>query len=63
MITLAWTRWLGITNAATVATSYLMVVLVIAATSALRVAIATSVAAMLALNFFFLPPVGTHDGA
>ena len=61
VITLAWTRWFGITNAATVATSYLMVVLVIAATSALRVAIATSVAAMLALNFFFLPPVGTFS--
>jgi two-component system sensor histidine kinase KdpD len=58
-MTLAWTRWFGVTNAATVATSYLMVVLVIAATSTLRVAIATSVAAMLALNFFFLPPVGT----
>jgi two-component system, OmpR family, sensor histidine kinase KdpD len=58
-LTLAWTRWFDITNAATVATSYLMVVLVVAATSALRVAIATSVAAMLALNFFFLPPVGT----
>ena len=36
-----------------------MVVLVVAATSRLRVAVVTSVAAMLCLNFFFLPPVGT----
>jgi two-component system, OmpR family, sensor histidine kinase KdpD len=63
VVTLAWTRWLGLTNAATVATSYLMVVLVVAATSALRIAIATSVVAMLALNFFFLPPVGTFTVA
>jgi len=63
VITLAWIRWLGLTNAATVAISYLMVVLVIAATSALRVAIATSVVAMLALNFFFIPPVGTFSVA
>ena len=61
VVTLACVRWFGMTNAATVATSYLMVVLVIAATSPLRVAIATSVAAMLALNFFFLPPVGTFS--
>jgi two-component system, OmpR family, sensor histidine kinase KdpD len=63
VITFAWIRWLGLTNAATVAISYLMVVLVIAATSALRVAIAASVAAMLALNFFFIPPVGTFSVA
>jgi two-component system sensor histidine kinase KdpD len=59
VITFAWHAWLGVTNAATVATSYLMVVLLVAATSHLRVAIATSLVAMLALNFFFLPPVGT----
>ena len=50
---------LHVTNAATVSTTYLLVVLLVAATSRLRVAVATSVAAMLALNFFFLPPVGT----
>ena len=60
-VTLACVRWLGLTNAAAVATTYLMVVLVVAATSRLAAAIATSVVAMLALNFFFLPPVGTFD--
>ncbi len=63
VFTLAWTYWLGVTNAATVATSYLMVVLVVAATSSLRIAVATSVVAMLALNFFFVPPVGTFTVA
>jgi two-component system, OmpR family, sensor histidine kinase KdpD len=51
-------RWLGVSNPGTVSTSYLMVVLVAAATSRLRVAVLTSFAAMLCLNFFFLPPVG-----
>jgi two-component system sensor histidine kinase KdpD len=59
VVTLACVRWLGLTNAAAVATTYLMVVLVVAATSHLTTAVATSVAATLALNFFFLPPVGT----
>ena len=36
-----------------------MIVLVVAATSRLWVAIVTSVVAMLCFNFFFLPPVGT----
>src|SRR5262245_7502987 len=52
-------RWLAVSNASTVSTSYLLVVLVIAATSRLLVAVVTSLAAMLCLNFFFLPPVGT----
>jgi two-component system sensor histidine kinase KdpD len=51
--------WLEVSNAATVSTTYLMVVLLVAATSRLRVAVATSIATMLCLNFFFLPPVGT----
>ena len=59
VITLACVRWLGLTNAAAVATTYLMVVLVVAAASHLTTAVATSVVATLALNFFFLPPVGT----
>jgi two-component system sensor histidine kinase KdpD len=58
-ITLALGRWLRVSNAATVSTTYLMVVLVVAASSRLWVAVATSVVAMLCLNFFFLPPVGT----
>lgn len=50
---------LGVTNAATVSTTYLMVVLLVATTSRLRVAVLTSILAMLCLNFFFLPPVRT----
>lgn len=49
---------LGVSNVSTVSTTYLMVVLIVAATSRLRVAVATSVVAMLSLNYFFLPPVG-----
>jgi len=43
----------------TVALALLLVVLGAATTARLRIAIGVSVAAMLALNFFFLPPVGT----
>ena len=59
MVTLTLGLWLRVSNAAIVSTTYLMVVLVVAANSRLRIAVATSVAAMLCLNFFFLPPVGT----
>lgn len=58
-ITLAYARWLHVSNAAIVSTTYLIVVLIVAATSRLWVAVATSLAAMLCLNFFFLPPLGT----
>jgi two-component system sensor histidine kinase KdpD len=51
--------WLHVSNAATVSTTYLLLVLLVAATSRLAVAVVTSLAAMLSLNFFFLPPVGT----
>ncbi|HTL03608.1 MAG TPA: ATP-binding protein [Vicinamibacterales bacterium] len=47
------------TNATTVALSFLLVVLFVAAASRLWVAVVTSLAAMVAFNFFFLPPVGT----
>ena len=46
-------------NAATVSTTFLLIVLVVAATSRLWVAVVTSVVAMLCFNFFFLPPAGT----
>ncbi len=52
-------RWLLVTNATTVALTFLLIVLVVAATSRLWVAVTVSVAAMLSFNFFFLPPVGT----
>jgi two-component system, OmpR family, sensor histidine kinase KdpD len=52
-------RQLEVTNPTTVALGLLMVVLLTAALSRLRVAVATSLVAMLAFNFFFLPPIGT----
>jgi two-component system sensor histidine kinase KdpD len=59
VVTLAYARWLHVTNATTVALTFLLVVLVTAATSRLRVAVVTSIASMLCFNRFFLPPVGT----
>src|ERR1700693_3813688 len=59
-ITLVYRTWLHQhTNATTVALSYLLLVLFVAASSRLWVAVVTSIASMLAVNFFFLPPVGT----
>ena len=58
-VTTLYVRWLHVENPATVSTTLLMVVLVLAATSRLWVAVATSLVAMLCFNFFFLPPVGT----
>jgi two-component system, OmpR family, sensor histidine kinase KdpD len=51
-------RWLAIANPTTVALSYLLIVLIVAATSRLRIAVLTSALSVLCLNFFFLPPVG-----
>jgi K+-sensing histidine kinase KdpD len=59
LITWIYTSWLHVTNTTTVALTFLLVVLVTAATSRLRDAVIASVAAMLSFNFFFLPPVGT----
>jgi len=58
-ITWIYSSWLHVTNTTTVALTFLLVVLVTAATSRLRVAVITSIAAMLCFNFFFLPPLGT----
>ena len=58
-ITLVYSRWLHVSNATTVALTFLLVVLVAAATSRLRVAVVASIASMVCFNFFFLPPVGT----
>jgi two-component system sensor histidine kinase KdpD len=59
LVTAVLASWLRVSNTATVSITYLLVVLLVAATSRLRVAVVTSIAAMLCLNFFFLPPVGT----
>lgn len=58
-VTLVYTRWIHVTNATIVALTFLFIVLITAASSRLRVAVLTSIASMLCLNFFFLPPVGT----
>src|SRR6185295_3386831 len=58
-VTTALRLWLQLANATIASLSYLLVVLVAATVSTLRVAIAVSVAADLFLNYFFLPPLGT----
>lgn len=59
LVTVVYARWLHVSNSTIVSLSFLLVVLVVAATCRLRVAVTTSFAAMGAFNFFFLPPVGT----
>jgi two-component system sensor histidine kinase KdpD len=58
LITFLLWWWPNLSNSTTVALGFLIVVLLVAATSRLWVAVTTSIAAMLAFNFFFLPPVG-----
>jgi two-component system, OmpR family, sensor histidine kinase KdpD len=58
-ITFIYVKWLDVSNAATVSTTFLMIVLFVAATSRLWVAVVTSIVAMLSFNFWFLPPAGT----
>src|SRR4051794_1292533 len=50
--------WVRIANPTTIALTYLLVVLIVAAASRLAVALVTSALSVLCLNFFFLPPVG-----
>lgn len=59
VVTVAYEVWLGLRNPTVVGLSFLMIVLLVAAASTLRVAVATSVLALLTLNYFFMPPVGT----
>ena len=59
LATIAYREWLHVTNNTTVALTFLMIVLLVAAYTRLRTAVATSLAAMLFFNYFFLPPVGT----
>jgi two-component system sensor histidine kinase KdpD len=46
-------------NSTTVALAYLLVILFVASLGDVGIAVATSLAATLCFNFFFLPPVGT----
>ena len=57
-VTAVYFLWLTVANATTVALSYLLIVLFVAASSRPWVAVTTSAAAMLAFTFFFLPPIG-----
>jgi two-component system sensor histidine kinase KdpD len=59
IVTFVYVGVLQVANATTVALTFLLVVLIVAATSRLWTAVATSVVAMLSFNFFFLPPVRT----
>jgi K+-sensing histidine kinase KdpD len=59
VVVFIYTRWLHVDNALIVGFSFLLLVLLVAAISKLWVAATASVLAMLAFNFFFLPPVGT----
>jgi two-component system sensor histidine kinase KdpD len=59
VFTWLYRQWPQVSNATTVALSFLVVVLFVAAAARLWVAVTTSVVSVFALNFFFLPPVGT----
>ena len=58
-VTLVYRRWLHVSNPATLSTTYLLIVLLVATRSRFWIAAVTSLAAMLCFNYFFLPPVGT----
>lgn len=58
-VTFALYRSFGITNPTIAAPTYLLVVVLVATLSTPWIAIAASVFALLALNDFFMPPVGT----
>ena len=57
-IVAAYHLWLHV-NPTTVALTLLLLVLFLAAQWGLRYAVATSIAATVCYNFFFLPPIGT----
>jgi len=59
VVVFIYTRWLHVDNALIVGFTFLLLVLSVAATARFWVAATLSVLAMLAFNFFFLPPVGT----
>ncbi|MGI4757129.1 MAG: sensor histidine kinase [Janthinobacterium lividum] len=56
-IVLVYSRWLHV-NQTTVALTLLLLILVLAANWSLRYAVVTALAATVAYNFFFLPPLG-----
>jgi two-component system, OmpR family, sensor histidine kinase KdpD len=58
-ITVFYRRALPNVNHTTVALSFLLAILAVSAVWGMAVSVLMSVAAMLAVNFFFLPPIGT----
>ena len=58
-LTAIYVSWRPTPNPTTVALSFLLIILFVAAASRLWVAVIASVTAALAFDFFFLPPVGT----
>jgi two-component system sensor histidine kinase KdpD len=58
-VTYVYAAWLHEQSAATISTTYLLVVLILAASASLWTAVVASLASVLSFNFFFLPPVGT----
>jgi two-component system sensor histidine kinase KdpD len=59
IVTAVYVGLLHVSNPTVASLSCLLIVLLVSAASSLRVAVAVSVLAVLALNFFFMPPVGT----
>jgi two-component system sensor histidine kinase KdpD len=60
-LTAMYFSWLRVTNPTTVALSLLLIILFVAASSRLWVAVLASVMSALVFDFFFLPPVGTFN--
>ena len=58
-VTVALRGGLGVANPTIAALTYLLVVLLVATLSRFWVALAASVLALVALNYFFMPPIGT----
>jgi len=58
-VVLAYAKWLHVGNPVIIGFTFLLIILLVAATARFWVAATASVVAMLAFNFFFLPPVGT----
>jgi K+-sensing histidine kinase KdpD len=59
VVSASFVAWWRLTDPTIAALSFLLVVIVVAAESTVRVAIATSIAAAVCFNYFFLAPVGT----
>lgn len=59
IVTAVFRLVIGVTHGTVISLSYLLIVLFVAAIATLRVAVVISLLAVLTINYFFLPPVGT----